>query len=75
MRARAAWQTPAMARRKGERTGAGATPAVARLTEAGVVKPRRVNTRSRPTHRAVKPANRKTAASSGIFRLLPVAGG
>ena len=46
-----------------------------RLTEAGVVKPRRVNTRNRPTHRAVNPANRKTAASSGIFRLLPVAGG
>lgn len=37
-----------------------------RPTEAGVLKPRRVNTRSSPTHRAVKPANRKTAANKDI---------
>ena len=46
-----------------------------RPTIPGVDSPRRVNTRSKPTHRAVKPANRNTSPSSGAFRLVPRVGG
>ena len=46
-----------------------------RLAVDGSEKPRRRKTRNRPTHRAVKPANRKAAIISGAFRLLPFDGG
>lgn len=54
-------------------TGVTARTGICRVrpTEAGVTKPRRVTTRSSPTQRAVKPANRITRASRGSFRLDP----